>query len=159
MLRRLADLIVARPWSVLAVGLILAVGGTILGFSLVRFDADTDSLISPTRPFMKRYDAFKRRFGDLERMWVVVDGGDNEAAARRVVDWIEPRLASLEFPQIVARVSVPEQVRLTAWSSSVAEIDAIVDACAVLGNATPGNGRSAESVLAAAAGSPGIDPR
>lgn len=151
MLRRLADLIVARPWSVLAVGLILAVGGTILGFSLVRLDADTDSLISPTRPFMKRYDAFKRRFGDLERMWVVVDGGDNEAASRRVVDWIEPRLASLEFPQIVARVDVPEQVRLTAWSSSAAEIDAIVDACAVLGNAASGDGRSAESVLAAAA--------
>ncbi len=127
----------------------MAIAGAIAGAAWVRLDANTDHLISPNRPFMKRYEAFKERFGDLERIWVVVDGGDEAAAARSVVDWIEPKLSALEFPQVVARVDVTEQARLISWSASADQIAALVEACRLLG----GSERTASDVMAAIASS------
>ncbi|MCH2143162.1 MAG: MMPL family transporter [Phycisphaerales bacterium] len=143
----LARLIIRHPWWVLVLGALMAVGGAIAGAAWVRLDADTDHLISPHRPFMQRYEAFKERFGDLERIWVVVDSGDDPAAARTVIDWMEPKLAALELPQVVARVDVAEQARLISWSASADQLAALVDACSLLG----GSERTALDVMAAIA--------
>ncbi len=49
--------------------------------SHLRLDADTNSLVGDDQPYMRRYRAFMRDFGDLEYILVVIDpsGNDNEA--------------------------------------------------------------------------------
>jgi len=138
MTRRLADLVLSRPRVVLLIGTVLAIAGAVAGVLGVRFDADTDSLISADRPFMMDYESFKARFGDLERIWVVVDAGDNEAAGARVVDWLEPRLQALDLPQVAARITAAEQARLVSWAAPPDEVEAIAGACSLLAKAKDG---------------------
>jgi predicted RND superfamily exporter protein len=138
MTRWLADLVLQRPRTIVLVGLVIAIVGGIGGVLNVRFDANTDSLISPNRPFMKRYEAFKARFGDLERIWVVIDAGDNQAKAREVVDWLDPRLTALGLKHTAARITVQEQARLLSWAASAQEVETIADACPLLSNANDG---------------------
>lgn len=138
MTRRLADLVLSRPRVVLLIGTVLAIAGAVAGVLGVRFDADTDSLISADRPFMMDYESFKARFGDLERIWVVVDAGDDEAAGARVVDWLEPRLQALDLPQVAARITAAEQARLVSWAAPPDEVEAIAGACSLLAKAKDG---------------------
>lgn len=138
MTRWLANLVLSRPRTIVLIGIVLAVAGAVAGVSGVRLDADTDSLISPTRPFMKDYEAFKARFGDLERIWVVVDASDDKARAERVIDWLEPRLRALDLPQTTARITMAEQARLVSWVAPAQEVEAMAAACPLLAQAGAG---------------------
>ena len=131
-------MLVRRAVWIILIGVVVAVAGAVAGLTGVRLDADTDSLISPDRPFMQDYQAFKDRFGDLERIWVVVDAHGNESQARSAIDWIEPQLRTLDLPQIVARIDSQEQARLTTWTAPPESVEAIASACAILSLAKDG---------------------
>ncbi len=148
MTRWLADLVLARPGVILLIGTVLAIAGAVAGVLGVRFDADTDSLIFADRPFMRDYESFKARFGDLERIWVVVDAGDNHGAGAPVVDWLEPRLQALHLPQVAARITAAEQAKLVSWAAPPNEVEAIAGACALLAKAKDGP----DALLLAASG-------
>ena len=135
---RLTALVLAHPLKIVMAGIVLAVAGGVGGLLGVQLDADTDKLISPSRPFMQAYEAFKKRFGDLERIWVVVDVGQDHAHAQAVVDWLEPRLGELGLPEVAGRLTVEEQLRLVSWSASPSELQDIASASPLLATAHSG---------------------
>lgn len=107
-----------------AVGVILATGvlaGLAAAWSWrhLGLDADTDSLIGENQPFMRDYRAFKRDFGDLEFLLLVVDpkGRDQEAddAVRELVQGLR---SAPDLPEVTGWIAPEEQWRLTPWAAT-----------------------------------------
>lgn len=136
--RRLADLVLRAPWTILAVSAALAVGGAVLAWRGLGLDADTNSLIAPDRPFMKLYRAFLDEFGDLEYLYVVVDAGpsggaDLDDSARRAADAaVDDLLVGLRgipsLPAVHGRIEPEEQWRLASRAMELATLEALADA-------------------------------
>lgn len=118
-MRRVAELVTARPRAVLAVATLLAAIGAYLGAFHLRIDSDTDSLILENRPYMPGYRAFLAEFGDLEGAIIAVDPKGDEAAAQAAVDDLAERLAGL---RVSAFIEPDEQWRLASWAANDAEL-------------------------------------
>jgi len=142
---RLAGLVTTRPRTVLAIATVLALIGTWLGMARLAIDGDTDSLILPSRPFMRDYRAFQAEFGDLEGVIIAVDPKGDEAEAERAVDDIAQRLADLAQRGVVTRVSARiepiEQWRLASWAASDAELAAMAAAAPAIAAVAQGHER------------------
>ncbi|MEE2681369.1 MAG: MMPL family transporter [Planctomycetota bacterium] len=119
MLERLADWVVKAPGLILVLAGVAAIGGALLAVSHLRLDADTNSLIGESRPFMKAYREYMEEFGDQEALYVVVDAGvpPRSGAARAAIDQLADLLAEDgTLPFVHARISGDEQWRLASWS-------------------------------------------
>ena len=81
-----ATVVLGRPWTVVVVSAILAIVAGTYGFLRLPLDANTDSLISRERPWMKLYLSFLKEFGDLEYLYAVVDTKGDRPAGERAVD-------------------------------------------------------------------------
>ena len=132
-IQQLATLVTARPRAVLVVSTLLAMLGAWLGATRLAIDADTDSLISPDRPFMRGYRAFKEEFGDLEGVVIAVDGmrergvvaDDAQSAVDAIADAMRVLEATGHVQWWAARIEPYEQWRLATWSASDDELEAL----------------------------------
>jgi len=115
--QRLALWVTNHPWTVVLLASFAAALSIFISLRHLALDANTDSLISPDRPFMVRYREFLDEFGDLEGLTIAVDPRGNDGAAQRAVDALVTELSALPgLPHVVGRVDPSEQWRLAAWS-------------------------------------------
>jgi hypothetical protein len=131
LLERCADLTLKRPITIVVVALLAAVAGALISADMLDVDADTNSLISDDRPFMKTYRAFMEEFGDLEYIYVVVDAGDpadHPAAESAVSHLLEELKSEPGLPEIRGRISPDEQWRMASRAMPLAELEALLDA-------------------------------
>ncbi len=137
---RLADLVEARPWTVVILSALLALVAGLFALFRLPLDADTNSLISRERPWMQRYVAFLEEFGDLEYLYVVVDTkGDRAAGERAVDDLIVALRAVQDLPGIHGRIEPDEQWRMATRAMPIDELAALARAAAALPELVDGN--------------------
>ena len=151
--RRLADLVLRAPWTILAISAALAIGGAVLAWRGLGLDADTNSLIAPDRPFMKLYRAFLEEFGDLEYLYVVVDsrpsGGEDpddrgRRAAESAVDELIEGLRSIpSLPAVHGRIEPSEQLRLATRAMEIDRLEALATASGGVGDLASGDATTA----------------
>lgn len=141
----LADLAIRRPRLVLGLALLIAVLSGAYAAAELRMNANTDDLIAPDRPYMKRYRAFIDEFGDLESIFAVVAAPPGrEAEARTAVDELAARIATHpELPRPHCRIEAEEQTRLAAWNMDLDQLRGLVDAGAAIGLLRAGVGAEA----------------
>ncbi|MBU3728841.1 MAG: hypothetical protein FGM37_06270, partial [Phycisphaerales bacterium] len=129
----LASVILRGRWIVLSVTTLLAAAGAILAATRLQLDADTNSLIEPSRPFMQRYRQYLAQFGDQEHIYVAIDSRGDAAAAQAAADAIGGALETL--PGLTAvrwRISVPEQWTLAPRAMPDRDLDGLVLAAGAL---------------------------
>jgi predicted RND superfamily exporter protein len=157
--------ILGHPRLVVTIGILTAAIAALLGALNLRLDADTNSLIDPDRPFMRDYRAFLEEFGDLEYLWVVVDGRgtgpDRDAASEAAVDAVIAGLRALPEPPVVAgRIEPTEQWRLASRAMPVTDLEGLVLARDALAWLRSGDGgavaRAADDALAGAMSAEGL---
>ena len=120
---RLALWVTEHPWTVVLVATIAAALSIFVSLRHLTLDANTDSLISPDRPFMVRYREFLDEFGDLEGLTIAVDPRGDDAGAKRAVDALVSELSALNsIPHAVGRIDPSEQWRLAPWSMTNAQL-------------------------------------
>tara|TARA_B100001059_G_scaffold33015_1_gene26558 strand:- start:3779 stop:6322 length:2544 start_codon:yes stop_codon:yes gene_type:complete len=125
----LSRFVIARPLVVISVGLTLAIVGLLTGASTISLNADTDDLISDDVPYMAAYRAFAEEFGDLERMWIVIDGGSGSTSVD-CAQWIRSRLeADRSLGEIHGGISPMEQLRLASRTMSAGDLESIIGGC------------------------------
>lgn len=120
-------------WVVLSVATLLAAAGALLAVMRLQLDADTNSLIEPSRPFMQRYRQFLEQFGDQEHIYVAIDSRGDAAAGRAAADAIGTALEAM--PDLTAvrwRISVPEQWTLAPRAMADAELEGLARAAGAL---------------------------
>ena len=126
-----AELVTRRPVAIIILASLLGVLGAVLAGTTLRIDADTNSLISDDRPFMRTYRAFMQEFGDLEYIYVVVDAGvpgDHEAA-RSAVDALLAGLRSApDVPEVHGVITPEERWRLAPRAMSDRELSELTAA-------------------------------
>ena len=131
-LSALAGFVTASPRIVIASATVLALLGVWLGVTRLAIDADTNSLISASRPFMQSYRAFQEEFGDLEGVVIALDGRGKEDAADELAAELTLLTHSTNAPPLVAgvrhRVEINEQWRLAAWAASDSELAMLASA-------------------------------
>jgi predicted RND superfamily exporter protein len=129
----LASAVLRGKWAVLSVATLLAAAGALLAATRLQLDADTNSLIEPSRPFMQRYRQFLEQFGDQEHIYVAIDSRGDGAAARAVADAIGAALE--DMPDLTAvrwRIGVPEQWTLAPRAMTDAELEGLARAADAL---------------------------
>ena len=145
----LASAVLRGKWAVLTVATLLAAAGALLAVLRLQLDADTNSLIEPSRPFMQRYRQFLAQFGDQEHIYVAIDSRGDAAAARAAADAVGAALEAL--PDLTAvrwRISVPEQWTLAPRAMTDSELEGLARAASAL--PVLAGARDAASVLAQA---------
>lgn len=125
----IARVVLARPRTTIALSILLGVAGAVLGWFRLPLDANTDSLISRDRPWMRGYLEFLEEYGDLEYLYVVVDTKGHRAEAERAVDELFGVLRAMpDLPGVHARIEPDEQWALTSRSAGDTELHGLVDA-------------------------------
>ncbi len=125
----LADFVMGWPRTVVACAVVISAWGAWYATQRLTLDANTDSLISPDRGFMKDYTEFMREFGDLEYLYVAVDSRGNPDAARDAVDDIVQGLGRLsDLPGVHARIDASEQWRLASRAMRTDELKTLASA-------------------------------
>ena len=140
----LASAVLRGKWVVLSVAALLAAAGALLAATRLQLDADTNSLIEPSRPFMQRYRQFLAQFGDQEHIYVAIDSRGDAAAARAAADAIGAALETL--PDLTAvrwRVSVPEQWTIAPRAMTDTELEGLARAADALSALAAGPDASA----------------
>lgn len=129
----LATLVLRRPWTVLVASILLALAGGVYGFLRLPLDANTDSLISRSRPWMQLYLGFLKEFGDLEYLYVVVDTKGDRPAGERAVDALLARLSAMpDLPGVHGRIEPAEQRRVATRAMSVEDLRGLSEAARAL---------------------------
>ena len=129
----LASVILRGRWIVLSVATLLAAAGAILAATRLQLDADTNSLIEPSRPFMQRYRQYLAQFGDQEHIYVAIDSRGDAAAAQAAADAIGGALETLPgLTAVLWRISVPEQWTLAPRAMPDRDLDGLVLAAGAL---------------------------
>ena len=77
----LTNFVTRAPKTVVICAVLLSLISAWYAAKNLTLDANTDSLISPDRPFMQKYTAYCKEFGDLEYLYVAVDAKGNPTAA------------------------------------------------------------------------------
>ena len=148
LLMRYARLLAAHPLGIVASSVLCAAVMAWVAIGWLSLDANTDSLIRSDRPFMVDYRAFLEEFGDLEYVYVAVDGRGDSSAARQAVDDLVPRLRAIEsLEEIHATVSAQEQWRMAPRAMSDRELPALEEAS----GAFPALGAGSAATVAAEA--------
>ncbi|MDZ4755731.1 MAG: MMPL family transporter [Phycisphaerae bacterium] len=124
---RFASLVLRRPWTVVAISLVFALAGAVLGWFRLPLDANTDSLISRDRPWMSQYLRFLDEFGDLEYLHAVIDTNGDRAAGERAVDDLFARLKTIEeLPGVFARIEPDESWRVASRAMPLEDLHGLV---------------------------------
>jgi len=151
-IERLIDLVMAAPKAVVICAVVLSALSAWYALDKLQLDANTDSLISPDRPFMVDYREFIREFGDLEYLYVAVDARGHPAAAKVAVDELLRELATVHaLPKVSGRIDGNEQWRIAPRAMPTENLRSLLsasDGFAALMTAAPPN--SAAQVLSAA---------
>lgn len=128
-----ATVVLGRPWTVVVVSAILAIVAGTYGFLRLPLDANTDSLISRERPWMKLYLSFLKEFGDLEYLYAVVDTKGDRPAGERAVDALVARLQAMpDLPGVYGRIDGDEQLRIATRAMEVEELEQFANAAAAI---------------------------
>ena len=90
-----------RPRTVLVVAALLSLLAGWLGITRLTLVSDQDVLVSETLPFQKNYLAYLRNFGDLEYLYVVIDGTE-PGRAKAFADDLATRLS--HHPELIQDV-------------------------------------------------------
>ncbi|MBM4102089.1 MAG: hypothetical protein FJ256_07505 [Phycisphaerae bacterium] len=126
---RIAQWVTEHPWTVVLAATVAAALSIFVSLRHLTLDANTDSLISPDRPFMVRYREFLDEFGDLEGLTIAVDPRGDDAAAKRAVDALVSELSAFPgIPHAVGRIDPSEQWRLAPWSMPSAQLQDLLRA-------------------------------
>lgn len=64
-----------HPWWVIAIGLFSAFAGGMYGVQTIQLISDQDELLSEDLLYHRRYRDFIRKYGDLEFIYIVIEGG------------------------------------------------------------------------------------
>jgi uncharacterized protein len=105
-----ADLTWRRPWTIIITALVLALLSGTYAALWLDLNADTDDLISPSRPFMEQYRRFLNEFGDLEYLYVAVSDTQAPPRTREAVDALTERLRRIDsLPRVYSGVTPAEQ--------------------------------------------------
>lgn len=129
----LARLALARPRAILVLSSLLAIAGMALGILRLPLDANTDSLISRDRPWMREYLDFLEEFGDLEYLYAVVDTrGDRPRGEAALDDLLERLRAISGLPEVHGRIESVEQLRLTTRAAPIEQLAGLADAADAL---------------------------
>ncbi|MEE2907731.1 MAG: MMPL family transporter [Planctomycetota bacterium] len=129
----LAALVLSHPWWVITCGVILSVAGFIVGSFTITLNADTDDLINPNVSYMQAYRQLIDEFGDMERMWVVIDVHESTGDAASCAEWLEASFRSEEsLGRVHGGISPREQLIMASRSMVPEQLEVIVSACAVL---------------------------
>ncbi len=132
----LSGMVLSRPLAVVCAGLLLALIGFLAGSRMISLNADTDDLIASDVPYMADYQAFAEEFGDLERMWVVLDGSAGSRSAS-CAQWIRDRLEADEsLGEIHGGISSEEQLTIATRAMSLDDLQSIVTGCEFIGLAS-----------------------
>jgi len=149
--------LLARRATVVTLIMLLALLAAVWGSRTLQLDADTDSLIGESHPFLIDFRDFKREFGDLQYLIVVVDAKPAGAESARhaeakgaVLALVEALRSVPDLNAIHGFISADEQLRLAPWSRAMseAELAGLVKATAAF--APMLERRSAASILARA---------
>ncbi|MSQ89845.1 MAG: hypothetical protein EXS01_00410 [Phycisphaerales bacterium] len=118
-----AELITGSPLKVLLAAVLLSAVSAWYAASNLTLDANTDSLISPDREFMRSYQEFMDEFGDLEYLVVAVDSMGDPAAAKAAIDALCVKLRALpNIAGIHGSIEPDEQWRLAPRAMSTDEL-------------------------------------
>ena len=129
----LARTVLSHPWLVIACGMVLAIAGFIVGSFTISLNANTDDLIAPDVPYMQAYHQLIDEFGDMERMWVVIDIEESTGDATGCAAWVQDTLGSQEnLGRIHGGISPQEQLAMASRSMVTDELKIIVSACSLL---------------------------
>ncbi|HLU47691.1 MAG TPA: hypothetical protein VK116_06395, partial [Planctomycetota bacterium] len=92
---RLARAVARHPRSILLVGVLLALLGSVLASFRLELKADQNDLVGADLEYNQLYLRFLEEFGDLEFLYVVVPTGENPKRAIDTVDAIAKELEPL----------------------------------------------------------------
>ena len=130
---RLATFLTRHTRAVAMASVVVAAIAGIFSWNQLGLDADTDALIGEGQPYMRAYRQFKRDFGDLEYLIVVVDPRGDEATADRAVRELTSRLSELPgSPAVHGVIDARDQHRLSTWSMDDERLEAMHQARAAL---------------------------
>ena len=125
----LTNFVTRAPKTVVICAVLLSLISAWYAAKNLTLDANTDSLISPDRPFMQKYTAYCKEFGDLEYLYVAVDAKGNPTAAKAAVDELKLGLEALaDLPGVYARIDGDEQWRLAPRAMSTTEFKSLLTA-------------------------------
>lgn len=129
LLHHLAALVTGWPRSIVVATIVLSALSGLYAQRNLTLDANTDSLISPDRAFMRTYREFMHEFGDLEYLYVAVDARGHPQDAKAAVDALAIELATIsELPMVHARIDGDEQWRIAPRAMSDQELRALLSA-------------------------------
>ncbi len=129
LLSRLAHLVTGWPGSIVVATIVISAFSALYASRHLTLDANTDSLISPDRAFMRTYREFMREFGDLEYLYIAVDSRGSPEAAKAAVDALVIELRSIEaLPAVHARIDGSEQWRIAPRAMATHELSGLVRA-------------------------------
>jgi len=115
--------------QVVLVGLLLAALSVVYTALELRLNADTNDLISPSRPFMQRYLAFLDEFGDLEYIYVVIEQDNAEAEVEGAAHALVDRLRGIpDLPEVHGTIEPEEQWRVATRAMPIEELEGLVRA-------------------------------
>ncbi len=118
-----ADLTWRRPWTIIISALFLALVSGAYAALRLDLNADTDDLISPSRPFMEQYRRFLTEFGDLEYLYVALSDTQTPPRTREAVDALTERLRRIDsLPRVYSGVTPAEQHRIATRAMSDGEL-------------------------------------
>jgi hypothetical protein len=138
---RLAAWVSRRPVAIVLGTAALAIAAALWSAWSLQLDADTNSLVGDDQPYMRRYRAFLRDFGDLEYILVVVDPAGNEAEASEATRELVAGLRALpDLRGATGSISSAEQYRLSTWAMTDAELAGLHEARGALPALTAGPG-------------------
>ena len=102
-----------RPRAVIAVAVLLAACGILYSATVLRLNSDTNTLVSPDRPYMARYRSFLEEFGGLEFIYLVVDAhGDARRAEPAVAQLVELLVDAPGIEGVHGLIEPAEQLRI-----------------------------------------------
>ena len=138
---RLAAWVSRRPGAIVFGTAALAIAAALWSAWSLQLDADTNSLVGDDQPYMRRYRAFLRDFGDLEYILVVVDPAGNEAEASEATRELVAGLRALpDLRGATGSISSAEQYRLSTWAMTDVELAGLHEARGALPALTAGSG-------------------
>ena len=134
LLKSLAAFVVRHPWLIVGVYLALAAASVPIAMK-IEFKTDQNDLVAADLEYNRRYLDFLKEFGDLEFLYVVIEVGDDEWAARAAAREVSERVGRLEEHVEWALHRIPaEDLRYGILHREEDEVRALADALAANGD-------------------------
>ena len=93
------------PYTVIGIGIFLAVASAVSAFFFLQINSNQDNLVSSSLPFHEKYLEQIKNFGDQEYLYVVIKTGGTEEGKKKAIQFAESLNSRLSaHPELISAV-------------------------------------------------------